>query len=212
MRNLIGRSIPVLTALAALFVATFATPAHATLVQINVTAQNNTGDALLNMAIPDAEIVSFSMLADVPPGVPIAVSFFNSASGATTWNNGGPQSMAITGGALAGIVSTGLADIISVSTPQFFGSTELRGFFVEIDIGVNPFSTSEEFADLLLTSTVVRFFAARGSSSNTGGGPIELDILAFDIAPGVANNVPAPASSLAFLILGAAVLGLWRRT
>jgi len=187
-----------------------AMPAQAVPIQFEIVAQNNTGDVVLNNAIPDGEVVNFSFVIDVPAGNPASVGTFDAVNGSVTWNNGGSQSFVPTAaGKGGGSAFPNYVELFLNGSPTVIGTTAINGFFFKVEIAENPFSTTEELSDLLLAGTVLDMGLNR-ELIGVEGGTNELDLISASISPGVLSDVPEP-TAIVLLAFGLAGIGATKR-
>lgn len=183
-----------------------APPASAALVQFDFSVTNNISNALLSAGMAQGTVVTGSILADIAPSSTASGAVFNSASGVLSWENGGTQTYEVTSMTSNGSASSGqLTFGLQGSSSAPFGSRELVLAFLLVNVGVNPFTSTEPLLDLLLTQTnVTRLgFGLSGPGSTSfayiDGAP------SSQIVAGV-SPVPLPATlplmALALFIVG----------
>ena len=182
-------------------------PVHAALIQIDIQAQNNAGNANLNLVVPVGGIIDISVLLDIDDARLPTNGFFNGATGSMAWDNGGPQQIGISN---AAVISRSIAnggtveiDFVLDSNPVF-GTSAVEGIVLPVLIGENPFSSTTPLADLLLAPANTNEFVVSVGIPG-GGNSVGIDVLSIEFSEGrVAIPEPSTLALFGLMVLGLA--------
>ena len=184
--------------------------ANAVPIQLDFSVENNSGEPGADAIVPAGTPIIGNILFDVSAGTPADIFSLPVISGELTFNNGGMQSIiiddAFISGATVGLTSSFLTVGLSFEMEQF----GLTGLSVVFEILENPFSSTMELSDILLTqATVTELILSVPNASGVGpaffnGNPTST----FSLGVVPPAEVPLPAAAWMFLVgvggLGAA--------
>jgi hypothetical protein len=156
--------------------------------------------------LPIGTVVDASVSFDLGIGTPTQNFTISSLGGTFTWNDGSPETFNVSNVNKGSMVSTGLVSIDFFGTGPTIGGFTATEFEIVFNIGVNPFTTSNNLSDLLLGSTIdeLRIGVFNGVSQTSFG----------DIATNVSGSVSAievsnvPEPTTLWLLSSGIMMGL----
>jgi len=174
--------------LSIIIVLVLSTSVNAATIHIEATGLTTTNQHQLNYFSLGTEI-TYSLDIDIGSGTPTSVypTLINSS---ITWNDGtSDQEWIISSFSGGGISHTG-----RYSRSMLGNGPEVNGYSVysqsiAFDLGVNPFTTTEQLYDLVLNSSVIQLWIMTGTESGYFGSA--LDLKSSSITP---SAIPVPAA------------------
>ncbi|EAQ23197.1 hypothetical protein [Roseovarius sp. 217] len=198
---------------AAIFLALFSTAVSAK--TINVVASDTADSPGVFSYDFGGNLLSLDFTFDVVGGLYDAT--YSNASGAATWTDGVPLSFSVASAQTSFFSSTSVGNQLGIrftgpGTPLPGGDT-LADLFLVFSLSENPFTTTLELADLLLTGSLLAIipFVEFADGSGAGSGGLSDSITSSSISEVVPVPLPASALLLIFAIGAVGALG-WRRT
>lgn len=199
------RKAIIITLLVSVFL-TIATHANAALLNTNAQAMMTSGWGYSTTYMPIGTAVNASVTFDVEPGAPSSFPAFypavSSATGTFVWNDSVPQVFSTSGQVIIRrLSSSGEIDLEFEGTGPTIDGLIANNFTIRYNLGVNPFTTTNELSDLLLSSTIERLRIGVYLYDNINSG--NYGDLATDVSGSV--SIPEPAT-LSLLALGGLLL------
>ena len=176
---------------------TIVTPANATLLYTNTQATMTSGWGYSTTYMPVGTVVNASVTFDVEPGAPSSFPAFypavTSATGTFVWNDSIPQVFSTSGQVIISrLSSSGEIDLEFEGTGPTIDGLIANNFTIRYNLGVNPFTTTNELSDLLLSSTIERLCIGVYLYNNINSG--NYGDLATDVSGSV--SIPEPTTLL----------------
>lgn len=180
---------------------------RATLLHVEAQAAVTSGNSIGLSYLAIGTVVHSSVDFDVGPGVPFPFPAINSANGTFTWNDGSARTFTVNSALIEGENQFGGVFLAFVGTGPTINGSVPSEFKIDVNIGVDPFTTLLQLSDLLPGSLVqgMRFQVFSGSFGGFGD-------LARDVSGSISpvSGAPEPAT-LALLGIGLAGLAASRR-
>ena len=150
----------IMTVLGSVFL-TMVIPANATLLHTDAQATMTSGYGFSTTYMPVGTVVNASVTFDVEPGAPSSFPAFypavTSATGTFVWNDSIPRVFSTSGQVIIRRQSSvGEFDLEFEGTGPTIDGLTANNFTIRYNLGVNPFTTTDELSDLLLSSTIER--------------------------------------------------------
>ena len=155
---------------------------------------------MIPLGTPVTADVDFSASAATPPSAYLA-----DVTGSFTWDNGGPQVFNVSSATLGPTSSSGVIGLNFSGSGPTIGSLTIAQFTITVDLGTNPFTTTEEIASLLVNqASVVKMRVGVSAPNSTSFGDLDANVSGL--------IVPEP-STFALAMFGIAAFGAfaWRR-
>lgn len=199
------------TLAAAICLAVFSIAASAT--TINVVTTDTADSANTTPYDFGGSLLSVDFTFDLATGTPSSFPAVSNVSGTATWTDGTALSFSPTSAHWFSIFSTPAMYSIDFTGPgtALPGGDTLNGLVLQFGLAEDPFTTTTELSDLLLSGSVQRIGVDITDSSGGTyvGGKISDSVTTYSITE--VQSVPAPSTILLLAIGAVSALGLRRR-
>lgn len=180
-------------------------PAEATLLRVEAQAAMTDGLPLTVAYLPVGTVVDAVITFDIGPGPPGAIGALQAVAGTFTWNDGLPRTFDTSRGFVSGAFFLGLVTVDFPGTGPTIDGLRATVFEVVFDIGVNPFTTTEQLSVLMLGGAVDRLRIG----VSDGSGLTQFGDLMTDVSSSI-TALPLPGTT-ELLGLGVPTLLWWVR-
>ena len=129
--------------------------------------------------LPIGTVVNALVIFDVGPGTPNTYPNITSITGVFSWNDGISREFIIDRLSGQGLGADGWINLTFGGTGPTIEELTVEQFSITYNLGVNPFTTTQQLSDLLLSSMIMDFSIMVSSQLTGHGGNLTTDVSGF---------------------------------